>query len=77
MHILRIQDAANSTISVVQSFQVDAEVTCLSLCRHQEHTLELLAGLWQGTRPLLARARIGGDRFDDLEKFDPYTCKCP
>lgn len=76
IHILRVNDPANSAIAFVQSFFVaDAEVNCLSLSLFNDQTVELLAGLWQGTRPLVARARIGGDRLDDLEKFDPYSCE--
>lgn len=76
IHIFRIEHPARS-VNLVQSFQVDAEVNCVSLCQHQDDTVELLAGLWQDRCPLLARAKIGGERFDDLEKFDPYTCKHP
>ncbi|RKU47218.1 hypothetical protein DL546_008353 [Coniochaeta pulveracea] len=72
IHIFRIEHPARS-VNLVQSFQVDAEVNCVSLCQHQDDTVELLAGLWQDRCPLLARAKIGGERFDDLEKFDPYT----
>jgi hypothetical protein len=74
IHIFRVEYIARSVV-LVQSFQVEEEVNCVSLCRHRGDTVELLAGLWQGRRPLLARAKIGGDRFDDLERLDPYTCK--
>jgi hypothetical protein len=78
LHVLRIEDATSLHLTIAKSFEPDAEVTCLSLCRLEENIVELQAGLWQRGQPLLGRARIsGGSEPDDdsLTTFNPCDCK--
>lgn len=60
LHVLRIADAAGLHLEIVKSYDLDAEVTCLSLCRVQGTVVEVLAGLWKQEKPFLGRARVGG-----------------
>ncbi|KAB5572120.1 mono-functional DNA-alkylating methyl methanesulfonate N-term-domain-containing protein [Coniochaeta sp. 2T2.1] len=75
LHILRIHNAVSLHAAVIRSFDVATEVTCVSLCRFEDKSVELLAGLWQQGQPILGRARVDG-RFDptegSLELLMPY-----
>ncbi|KAH8912545.1 thermotolerance protein [Coniochaeta sp. PMI_546] len=60
LHVLRIEYATSLHLTILKYYELDAEVTCVALCRLAENIVELQAGLWQQGQPLLGRARIGG-----------------
>jgi hypothetical protein len=79
LHVLRIEDTDSLHVSTVNSYDVEGEVTCLSLCQLEEkNVLELQAGFWHQARPLFGRARIGGDMRgteEGMEILDSAQCE--
>lgn len=78
LHILSIEDSGSLRLTVITTYNIDGEVTCLSLCRLEKGAVEVQAGLFQQGRPLLGRALIGGvlGSVDErLTILDPSACK--
>lgn len=78
LHVLRIEDTTSLHLTILKYYELDAEVTCVAICRLAENIVELQAGLWQQGQPLLGRARIGGGSIptdDTLTILNPQDCK--
>lgn len=76
LSVLQIRNDGSPAVIPVCSFQVDGEVTCLSLCRSLgDGAIGLLAGVWQAGRPWLAHAQIGVPGNSGLEILDLAASK--
>ncbi len=72
IHIFSLSDRANMLLSPSMTFDIEGEVTCLSL----DPWHGLVAAVWRGGKPLLVRNALTGEA-PGLEEIDLDAGKPP